>query len=113
MTSLLVQPTFLSSMLIVNALILGWRVVAVMDAYVVAELRLDRSWMPVTLTVILLAVAVPHLVDWSYGAEAISTLDAVFVAGPSRDAIAPLERPPTPLVDTLPRSCDVPRIERA
>lgn len=102
MASLLVQPTFLSSMLIVNVLILGWRVVAVIDAYVVAESRLDRSWMPVTLTMILLAVAVPHLVGWSYGAEAISTLDAVFVAGPSRDAIAPLERPPTPLVDTLP-----------
>lgn len=102
MAILLLRPGFLSGMLIVNVLVLGWRAAAVIDAYLVTESTLDRSWMPVTLTLVLLAVAIPHLVGWSYGTKTIGALEAVFVAAPEGDTIVPVMPLPSVSADTLP-----------
>jgi LCP family protein required for cell wall assembly len=83
MASLLVQPSSLSGMLAINVLVLAWRLAAAVDAYMVADTSGDRSWMAVPLGLILLAVAIPHLVGWSYGIRTISALEAVFVAAPA------------------------------
>lgn len=97
MAALLVQPTFLTGLLIVNVAIVVWRITAVIDAYAVTPSTSDRSWMPVTLILVLLAVAVPHVIGWSYGAKTINTLEAVFVAAPEDGTLFSLE--PTPAVD--------------
>jgi LCP family protein required for cell wall assembly len=102
MATLLVQPSFLSGMLIVNVLIMGWRAAAVVDAYLTTASTVDRSWMPVTLTLVLVAVAVPHLIGWSYGARTIGALEAVFVAAPAGGAVVPLGTPRIVFGDTLP-----------
>jgi LCP family protein required for cell wall assembly len=99
---LLVQPSFLSTMLIVNVLVFGWRVAAAVDAYVSTDSTHDRSWMPATLALVLLAVAVPHLIGWSYGVAAIGALETVFVAAPAGDQIVPLRMPLSPSMDALP-----------
>jgi len=102
MAVLLVQPSFLSGMLIVNVLILGWRAAAVIDAYLVTESSRDRSWMPIVLTLLLLGVAVPHVVGWSYGTKTISALETVFVTASAGRAVVPLGTPQSLLEDTLP-----------
>lgn len=102
MAALLVRPAFLSGMLIVNILILSWRVAAVIDAYLTTTSTRDRSWMPITLTLVLVAVAVPHLIGWSYGARTIGALEAVFVAAPAGGAVVPLGTPRSAPEDTLP-----------
>ncbi len=102
MAVLLVRPAFLSGLLIVNVLVLGWRTAAVIDAYSVTESARDRSWMPITLTLVLLAVAVPHLVGWSYGAKTISALEAVFLPAPAGAGFVPLGKLPASPLDTLP-----------
>ncbi|GMQ93435.1 MAG: hypothetical protein BMS9Abin12_0912 [Acidimicrobiia bacterium] len=102
MAVLLVRPGFLSGMLILNVLVLGWRIATVIDAYRVTESTLDRSWMPVTMTLVLLIVAVPHLVGWSYGAKTLSVLEAVFVAAPAGDGPVHLGVQPNSFVETLP-----------
>lgn len=102
MAVLLVQPSFLSGMLIVNVLILGWRAAAVIDAYLVTESTSDRSWMPIVLTLLLLGVAVPHVVGWSYGTKTISALETVFVTASTGREVVPLGTPQSLLEDTLP-----------
>jgi LCP family protein required for cell wall assembly len=99
---LLVQPSFLSGLLVANVLALGWRIAAAVDAFVVTETTVDRSWMPVTLTLILLIVAIPHLIGLSYGAKTIGALEAVFVAAPANGGATTFETPPSSLADTLP-----------
>lgn len=105
---LLVRPTFLSGLLVVNVLILGWRVAAVVDAYLVTESTRDRSWMPATLALVLLAVAFPHLLGWSYGVKTISALETVFVAAPAGNRFVPVRALPDPPVDALPDPLDEP-----
>ncbi|RLE15586.1 MAG: hypothetical protein DRJ28_03755, partial [Actinobacteria bacterium] len=102
MAVLLVQPSFLSGMLIVNVLILGWRAAAVIDAYLVTESSRDRSWMPIVLTLLLLGVAVPHVVGWSYGTKTLRARATVFVPASAGRAGVPLGTPQSLLEDTLP-----------
>ena len=102
MAILLVQPAFLSGLLLANVLIFAWRVLAVVDAYSITDSKVDRSWMPATLTLLLLAVAIPHLVGWSYGTRTIDALRTVFVAAPATVEVVPLAPVPDSPVDTLP-----------
>ncbi len=96
MAELLVRPSFLSGVLAGNVLVLIWRIAAVIDAYLVTESTLDRSWMSITLALLLFAVAIPHLVGWSYGVQTISALQTVFVAAPAGELSPPLAAtPPT------------------
>ncbi len=99
---MLVRPTVLWWLLAVNVVVLGWRIAAAVDAFLVTETTVDRSWMPVTLTILLLAVAVPHLVGWSYGARTIGALEAVFVAAPADGGDPSAPTAPPSHRDTLP-----------
>ncbi len=102
LAGLLVRPSFLSWLLAVNVAVLAWRIAASVDAFMVTESSVDRSWMPVTLTLLLLAVAIPHLVGWSYGARTIGALESVFVAA-SEDGTTPSRvSPPVTFHDTVP-----------
>jgi LCP family protein required for cell wall assembly len=82
---LLVQPGFITGMLVANGLILVWRVAASVDAYFVASRGERRSPMALTAVAAMLAVlAIPQVVGWVYGAATISTLNTVFVASGER-----------------------------
>lgn len=79
---LFLRPEFLSGALVVNVAVLLWRIAAVVDAYRITESRADQSWMPITLALLLLFVAIPHMIGWSYGVRTIAALETVFVAAP-------------------------------
>ena len=97
---LLVQPDALRWLLIVNVVVLTWRIISAVDAFVVIDTSIDRSWMPVTLTLLLLAVAIPQLIGWSYGAKTISALEAVFVAAPVDPPVSGIQTPSSTLPDS-------------
>jgi LCP family protein required for cell wall assembly len=99
--SLLVRPSFLSGVLAINVLVFIWRMAAAIDAYLVTDSPLDRSWMAIPLGLVLLVVAVPHLIGWSYGVKTISALESVFVAAPAGE-IQPLDATTTPAFGALP-----------
>ncbi|MFO7700762.1 MAG: LCP family protein [Acidimicrobiia bacterium] len=81
MAELLVQPGFLTGILFANAAILVWRIGASVDAYVmVARTRTRTHGAVIALTVMLAVLAIPQLVGWVYGSQAISALNSVFVA---------------------------------
>ncbi len=101
---LLVQPDALRWLLIVNVVVLAWRIISAVDAFVVIDTPIDRSWMPVTLTLLLLAVAIPQLIGWSYGAKTISALEAVFVPAPVDPPVSGIQTPSSTLPDSLPDS---------
>jgi len=102
MAELLVRPSFLTGVLVVNLAFVVWRIAAVVDAFVVTPSTTDRSWMPVTLVLLLLVVAIPHLIGWSYGTKTISTLESVFVAAPEGDAALPFDNTPVESLHTVP-----------
>ncbi|MCL1594716.1 MAG: LCP family protein [Actinomycetia bacterium] len=102
MAGSLLQPSFLTWLLFVNLVIVIWRIAAVTDAYVVTETTIDRSWMSVTLMLLLIAVAVPHIIGWSYGQQAINTLETVFVAAPVEEIPVSFDREIPSNVDTIP-----------
>ncbi|MCL1599350.1 MAG: LCP family protein, partial [Actinomycetia bacterium] len=99
---LLVQPDVLSWLLLGNVVILTWRIAASIDAFIVTTTTADRSWMSVTLALLLLALAVPHLIGWSYGIRTINALEAVFVAAPADGGVPAVQIPSSTLPDTLP-----------
>ena len=81
MGELLVQPAFLSGLLVANALILLWRIGASIDAFLLISDRDHRSVLAgIALAAALGILAVPQLVGWVYGARTIATLNTVFVA---------------------------------
>jgi len=101
MASLIVQPSSLSGFLAINVLVLAWRLIAAVDAYMVADAAGDRSWMAIPLGLTLLAIAVPHLLGWSYGVKTISALETVFVAAPEGE-LRLLDSPPEVAFGALP-----------
>ena len=102
MAGSLIRPSFLTGLLFVNLAIVIWRIAAVTDAYVVTETTVDRSWMSVTLMLLLIVVAVPHIVGWSYGQQTINTLETVFVAAPVEETPVSFDREVPSNVDTIP-----------
>jgi len=83
MAELLVQPDFLTAMLVVNGFVLIWRFAASLDAYLLASRGSERSTTALIGVVVMLAVlAVPQIMGWVYGTATISTLNSVFVASP-------------------------------
>lgn len=82
MAELLVQPEFLTGLLVANAAVLVWRVGASVDAYILTSRGRTRTpWAVVGLVVILTLLAAPQAVVWAYGAQTISALNTVFLAG--------------------------------
>ena len=81
MAEMLVQPEFLSALLVANGMILVWRIAAAVDAYVITSRGSGRTTGAVVgLALMLGLLAVPQLIGWAYGAQTISALNAVFVA---------------------------------
>ena len=76
-----VQPTLLRMSLALNAAVLAWRVVAVIDAYVVAGGRRPSFGLAASLFAIVVAVvAAPQVAAASYTVRSITLLESVFVA---------------------------------
>ena len=80
MAELLVQPDFLTRILIANALVMAWRLAAAVDAYLMTSGRERTQAMTLGLVAMLAVLAIPQLVGWMYGAQAISALNSVFMA---------------------------------
>jgi len=74
-----VRPTVLKSILIVNLLVVIWRILAVTDAFSLGAG--SRAWWKIAIVAGLsVAVALPHLVVAQYTLDAAHALDEVFVA---------------------------------
>ena len=89
-----IAPGTLQLLLVINALVLAWRLIAVFEAFV------DRRYPGkpgrlggVGLLVLIVLVALPHAVIHLYGASAFSTFERVF-AGPGGDATGGAEDDP-------------------
>ena len=87
-----VQPTLLRVSLVVNVVLLGWRIVSVVDAYVVAGgHRPSPRFSGLLLGVLVAVVAAPQVGAASYTVRSISLLETVFVAEdePIQDVLSP------------------------
>lgn len=112
---LLVQPRFLWALLGANALVLAWRVFAVLDAYAVTKSANRAKAGSVALVgVLVFLVAAPHIGAADYGIRAIVLLEEVFVTDEA--AAAPATRPtvlgpaiPSPEVSPDPLTIELPR----
>jgi LCP family protein required for cell wall assembly len=103
----IVQPTLLRVSLAANVAVLGWRIAAVVDAYVVTGGRRPSPGFAALLLVILAGVvAAPQVAVASYTVRSITLLETVFVAEeePVREVLsiemmrepAPAEKRPEP-----------------
>lgn len=101
MADLLVRPSFLTSLLVVDVLVLIWRVTAVVDAFLISSKSGERGWIAVPLSLLLLIVAAPHAIAWDYGTRSISALNATFVAAPSGSTISLQSTPPLDPLKTI------------
>jgi LCP family protein required for cell wall assembly len=108
---LLVQPAVLWTLLAVNLVILLWRGLVVIDAFLVARNGARPGWFAVVvLSVTLVAVAVPHVVFVAYDLEAIDLLESVFVDGEAAAPVFEEDLPPitAPVMVPEPVLVDVP-----
>ncbi len=87
MADLLVRPTFLTGLLILDVVLLAWRFAAVVDAFAITSKPGERGWLAIPLTLVLLIVAVPHVIAWDYGTRTISALNTTFTAGPPTGSV--------------------------
>ncbi|MEA3502338.1 MAG: LCP family protein, partial [Actinomycetota bacterium] len=94
-----VQPAFLRATLVVNLAILAWRVVAVVDAYLVTAGRRYSPWFAsASVAALLVLVAAPQVVAGAYTVRGIALLEGVFVADgesvPTRATVQAPDREP-------------------
>ena len=80
MADLLVRPSFLTGLLVLDAVLLLWRIAAVVDAFLITSSEGDRGWLAIPIALVLLVVAVPHVVAWDYGTRSITALESTFVS---------------------------------
>ncbi len=117
MAELLVQPDFLTGLIVANLAVLVWRTGASIDAYLLASRGSGRS--PghlIALVAMLAMLAIPQVVGWAYSAQTISALNAVFVASPETiEDPGPPEAPPITARNSLgvidPAFVDIPAID--
>ncbi|MCZ7533908.1 MAG: LCP family protein [Acidimicrobiia bacterium] len=83
MAGLLVRPTFLTGLLVLDVLLLVWRAVSVIDAFVLTSEPGNREWLAVPMAFILLVVAIPHVMVWSYVTDTLDALNSTFVTASS------------------------------
>jgi LCP family protein required for cell wall assembly len=76
---LVVQPTVLKAVLIVNLAALLWRIGAVADAFAVSGAP-RTPWRIAVVAIVVFAVALPHLVVTQYTLDAAYALEEVFVS---------------------------------
>jgi LCP family protein required for cell wall assembly len=119
MAELLVQPDFLTAMLVANGFVLVWRIAASLDAYFLASRGADRSrGMLGGVAVMIAILSIPQVMGWVYGTATISTLNSVFVASPEKigdpgptTPIEPVYHNGTGLID--PAFVDIPEVAPA
>ncbi|KAA3636127.1 MAG: LytR family transcriptional regulator [Armatimonadetes bacterium] len=80
LAQLLVRPSFLTGLLVVDAVVLVWRIASVIDAASISSSIGDRAVFALPMALILVAVAAPHGLAWIYTTDTIDALDATFVA---------------------------------
>ena len=90
MAGLLVRPSFLTGLLILDVVLLVWRIAAVMDAFLLLSTDGERGWLTVPLSLLLLAVAVPHFVTWNITSDTLNTLNTTFVAAAPSQQVRPI-----------------------
>jgi LCP family protein required for cell wall assembly len=90
-----VAPPVLAALLILNVVVLIWRLVAVLGAFLDRRYPLRPGRLGAAgLAAVLIATAVPHALAWSYGSAAQAMFGQVF-AGSNANATAALPQPGT------------------
>ncbi|HEX2756516.1 MAG TPA: LCP family protein [Candidatus Limnocylindrales bacterium] len=88
-----IAPSVLGVLLVVNVVILGWRAVAVLHAFLDRRYPLRPGRLgAMGLAVLLVATAVPHLLAWSYGTAAQAMFGQIF----SGSAVRSISSAPPP-----------------
>lgn len=80
MAGLLVRPTFLTGVLALDVLLFVWRIGAVIDAFMIISEQGGRQVLIAPISLILIAVAIPHGVVWIYTSDTLDALNKTFVA---------------------------------
>ncbi len=111
MADLLVRPSFLTGLLVLDAVLLVWRIAAVVDAFMITSSQGERAWLAIPVTLVLLVVAIPHVIAWDYGTRSITALESTFGSSPPSNSEAFVY---LPLLedDTTGRTPFAPRIKR-
>ena len=80
-----VAPSVLGVLLVLNAVILGWRALAVVQAFMDRRYPLRPGRLgTVGLAVLLVATVVPHVLAWSYGTSAQAMFGRIFTGSAVR-----------------------------
>jgi LCP family protein required for cell wall assembly len=88
-----VAPPILGALLVLNVVVLGWRLVAVAQAFLDRRYPLRPGRLgAVGLAVVLVLTAAPHLLAWSYGTAAQAMFGRIF-AGSMANALDTLPQP--------------------
>lgn len=100
---LLVQPSVLRTLLVLDLVVLMWRVAAVVDAYLVAGDGTSFRWAASAVVVVLVVVVTaPHVVAGSYGVRSIELLETVFIGEVEDPGEIEVAAPPAPPVTFAP-----------
>lgn len=90
-----VAPPVLAALLVLNLVVLAWRLVAVLGAFLDRRYPLRPGRLGAAgLAVVLVLTAVPHVLAWSYGSAAQAMFGQVF-AGSNANATTTLPQPGT------------------
>ena len=91
-----VAPPILGLLLVLNALVLIWRLVAVLQAFLDRRYPLRPGRVGAAgLAVIVVATAAPHALAWSYGTSAQAMFGRIFAGSPVSEVAATAPRPGT------------------
>ena len=78
LVELAVQPDLLRGLVVLDVAVLGWRLWAVIDAYLIAADR-RTDWSRAILVIVVAALAIPHVVAGAYAVRGIGLIETVFV----------------------------------
>lgn len=104
---LAVQPVVLWALLGVNAVILAWRLFAVIDAYRISNPAGAGRLSVAVLIVMGVLVAAPHVIAGVYGFRGVVLIDRVFVSGDGTASAPVTLAPPSPEADLVPDPASV------
>lgn len=89
-----VAPPVLAALLVLNVVVLGWRLIAVLQAFLDRRYPLRPGRLgAVGLAVVLVLTTVPHVLAWSYGTAAQSMFGRIFAGSVVNDLAANLPQP--------------------
>jgi LCP family protein required for cell wall assembly len=92
----LVAPPILAALLVLNVVVLVWRVVAVLGAFLDRRYPLRPGRAGVAgLAILLVVTAAPHVLAWNYGSAAQAMFGRIFAGSPVSDLAASLPQPGT------------------